>query len=307
MLYQKENFYYLVEMSLVDLLDSVFINTYLKKGNFYALSHNSNVDTDSTFAIIPTGKLFLSLDKDTYEQFGLEGKLSSFPALKKRRKNITINLSAKDFIPGKKYYERVKWCLGRLSTVKFLCSWTLDSKISEIEFPQGAKVSKIPLEISQKVYTPLKIPKLEGCIDKIDDSQGELMENFYEWLGLISCGATSSIDYSASVSSFVSSFECPLDFNENIKTCISIKAKGFIIPSVISYMVSSLRQLMSSSTTSEIPWTCVHSWGFLDSPISWNENEHGYLLSGENDYTFVLLPSDNYWQYVALGTYDTFS
>lgn len=57
-------------------------------------------------------------------------------------------------------------------------------------------------------------------------------------------------------------------------------------------------------------WGALTVWGYRDSPIAWRGREHGFLTSGENDYTILLLNEDNgaYEQravsYQALGVYD---
>jgi ribonuclease P/MRP protein subunit RPP40 len=82
----KNTFYYLVETSLVHFLDKDWMSNLMKRGQFYALACDAHNDSPNTWAILPTGKLWLSLDKETYEQFGLEGQASSF--LKNRRHSI---------------------------------------------------------------------------------------------------------------------------------------------------------------------------------------------------------------------------
>lgn len=44
----------------------------------HLLSVNNYIDIDDCFSITPTGKLILSLNKETYHSFGIEGVLSHF-------------------------------------------------------------------------------------------------------------------------------------------------------------------------------------------------------------------------------------
>ena len=62
------------------------------QGKFYALSHLSRIDHGNSFAVLPTGKMYLSLDKDTYEQMGLVGSSSTFPPKDQRRNILYIIL-----------------------------------------------------------------------------------------------------------------------------------------------------------------------------------------------------------------------
>ena len=57
-------------------------------------------------------------------------------------------------------------------------------------------------------------------------------------------------------------------------------------------------------TSQDVPWVAMTVWGFTDSPVTWKNNEHGHFLSGENFYTFVIFPDDNYWLYTAMGSND---
>lgn len=56
--------------------------------------------------------------------------------------------------------------------------------------------------------------------------------------------------------------------------------------------------------TADLPWVAVTVWGFTDCPVTWKQNEHGHFVSGENLYTFVLFPNDQYWLYTAMGDQD---
>uniref|UniRef100_A0A6I8P3H5 Ribonuclease P/MRP subunit p40 n=1 Tax=Ornithorhynchus anatinus TaxID=9258 RepID=A0A6I8P3H5_ORNAN len=78
--------YYLVKnLSLHELINHEFIDTFVKKGSCYALTYNTNIDQDNTVAVLPTGRLILSLDKDTYEELGLQGRPSQYSGRKAMR------------------------------------------------------------------------------------------------------------------------------------------------------------------------------------------------------------------------------
>ncbi|XP_065741722.1 ribonuclease P protein subunit p40 isoform X3 [Phocoena phocoena] len=75
--------YYLVkDLPLHELIAHEFISTFVKKGACYALTYNTNIDEDNTVALLPNGKLILSLDKDTYEETGLQGHPSQYSGRK---------------------------------------------------------------------------------------------------------------------------------------------------------------------------------------------------------------------------------
>uniref|UniRef100_A0A4W2IKB9 Ribonuclease P/MRP subunit p40 n=1 Tax=Bos indicus x Bos taurus TaxID=30522 RepID=A0A4W2IKB9_BOBOX len=78
-------YYFVKHLPLYELITHEFINTFVKKGSCYALTYNTNIDEDNTVALLPNGKLILSLDKDTYEETGLQGRPSQYSGRKTMR------------------------------------------------------------------------------------------------------------------------------------------------------------------------------------------------------------------------------
>ncbi|XP_018424304.1 PREDICTED: ribonuclease P protein subunit p40 isoform X4 [Nanorana parkeri] len=79
------NYYLVKDLSLHEFITPEFRDTFLKKGLFYALSYNTRIDQDNVAALLPTGKLIISADKDTYEELGLQGKPSLYSGKKTMR------------------------------------------------------------------------------------------------------------------------------------------------------------------------------------------------------------------------------
>ncbi|KAF6111179.1 ribonuclease P/MRP subunit p40 [Phyllostomus discolor] len=75
-------YYFVKNLPLHELITQEFINTFVKKGSCCALTYNTNIDEDNTVALLPNGKLILSLDKDTYEETGLQGHPSRYSGRK---------------------------------------------------------------------------------------------------------------------------------------------------------------------------------------------------------------------------------
>lgn len=74
------------------------------------------------------GLLLLSVDKTSYEQLGLDGKVSTFYGRdsrnKENRRLIRINLTDPAFSPGSKLFERVARCFKQRGS-----SWTHDYSV----------------------------------------------------------------------------------------------------------------------------------------------------------------------------------
>lgn len=58
---------------------------------------------------------------------------------------------------------------------------------------------------------------------------------------------------------------------------------------------------------SSVPWASFTVHGFIDSPVSWSEIEHGYHTNGDNLYTIIVFSDTKYWLYTATGSCDIVS
>eukprot|EP00033_Pygsuia_biforma_P002505 GCRY01002775.1.p1 GENE.GCRY01002775.1~~GCRY01002775.1.p1 ORF type:complete len:360 (+),score=13.96 GCRY01002775.1:169-1248(+) len=120
------------------LLDESFLTKYIQQGHFLCIPANSRIDQKSSFFFSPDGFLHFTMDKDTYEMFGLVGA----PLFKKdNRYGISIDLTAKEFSPKGKMFKRVCNSISRLPTsardLKMYCSFWKDDgvPIDTIPFP----------------------------------------------------------------------------------------------------------------------------------------------------------------------------
>ncbi|XP_020623915.1 ribonuclease P protein subunit p40-like [Orbicella faveolata] len=298
----------LIELPVHAFTEEEFIRTFIKTGQFIALSWETRIDSGNCVAVLPTGVLILSLDKDTYEQLGLTGKPSAFQ--KKHRFIVEVNLAAPYFVPGKKLYERVRWCLkDKLElTFKFLMSWTNEGQSST-----GTLHSFLYSYNGQMLSNEENVECIPNCpkAPQISFEKSSFTEDrtspencdvcdcmsFFEWLGCIACGVDCS---AASPDSYVSTLTCPEPSCE-LKQLIKCRWTGMITSNCILSMMQSVRELVKSNG---IPWIAVTVWGFTDCPVTWKQNEHGHFFSGENFYTFVIFPNDRYWLYTAMGSHD---
>jgi len=349
---QKETFYYEVEGPIVDLFTSSdFLNNFMrnKSGRFYAISPNSQIDKNNSISIIHdhsshTSKMILSVNKETYFELGLVGtaiyfknsSLSNHSQSKssKLKKNapfysIEIDLTEESLIQGSKNFERLVNSLSKLSNSTLLCSWTKDSKCSEINFPKSFKVNKKSYFQNSEIHSRIKIPCVKYINkdgNKLNEEEEEHITDIYDWLGLFSVNS-SIIKEDYIENNFISSSFLNLQYNKgNENRILSIKWKGFIHPDFINSKHQLLRELMKENSSkpishenlnSQIPFGMMSVFGFSDSPISWGPNNHNYSYSGENDYLFVMLPPNQekldvqcelpeepYWHLSILNSYD---
>ncbi|XP_030629812.1 ribonuclease P protein subunit p40 [Chanos chanos] len=296
------NSYFLVQkLPVYKLIEEVFLDEVVKKGGFYALSHKTRIDEDNTIAFLPSGQMILSLDKDTYEQLGLEGKPSLYNHRNARRYVVTVDFTDKSMTVGGKRYQRV--LLGLKERVPLTCDFLL-SRYSTGTDEDGALQGLLsqysfevirPAQYSQTlriVPCPTLHPSdLQGKAGSCDPHQ------FLEWLGSVNMG----IRCDNSASDFLSTYVCP-EPQDSMSQALLYTITGFLIPEDIQSLLQELQRYFDEPKFS--PWLSLTVHGFVDSPVSWGTMEHGFLSSGENFYNFVCFKNQDYWLHMATGALD---
>ncbi|XP_068565387.1 ribonuclease P protein subunit p40 isoform X4 [Cebidichthys violaceus] len=72
------SFYLIRKLPIHELLDKHFLETSVHQGLVSGLSYRTRIDEDNCVALMPNGHLSLSLDKDSFELLGVEGKPSRY-------------------------------------------------------------------------------------------------------------------------------------------------------------------------------------------------------------------------------------
>ncbi|PKY14508.1 hypothetical protein RhiirB3_426515 [Rhizophagus irregularis] len=308
-LFNNEFFYYKVDLPLSWFIERDFIRDYVKSGCVVALSLTEGIDIANVIALDSLGTLILNLTKDTYEELGLDGKSTKFGP-DKQRFVVQIDLKEKSLIPGKKGYERIKWCFNNTLTKKFtfLISFVKSGtkKSSEIDFPSLFNAEKILGKFDvNNTFDNILIPDLNMIKNISNEFQWRLdAVEIYDWIGLASIQAQ-RIKSHDQVDPFISVYKPPEPYSNGNGSFI--KYTGFIPSLTIKELFDSVSNFLREDASNNIPWAIINVWGFKDSPISWNKHEHGYFMNGENNYSFIVYNDGTYILYQALGTYDTYS
>ncbi|KAM9307946.1 ribonuclease P protein subunit p40 [Gastrophryne carolinensis] len=291
------NYYFVKNFPLHEFITQEFRDTFVKKGLFYALSYNTQIDQDNVAALLPTGKLIVSVDKDTYEELGLQGKPSQYSG--KSTKRFIVNVDLTDLSPDGKKYQRVRWAFAEKKplTFDFLLAWdNLETPVIKSYFSKYI-VKECPFKISSFVSKDLLCPVLKSR--ELHGKEGEscTASELFEWLGAIS----NNIDCNNQASSFVSSLCCP-DPNILIDKAYMATITGFITPAKILLLLQTLREYFDEPKLSQ--WVSLMVHGFADSPVSWKECEHSFFKGGENLYSIVVFNNEDYWLQKAVGAHD---
>jgi len=176
----------------------------------------------------------------------------------------------------------------------------------KIQFPPfGIEVTPISTERTSQFIQNVMIPNfsLNDLVKHADNKakiSQELATDLYNWLGCISCGVIDFLE-GKPLDSYLTQFSNK--YTEKGHIFVS-REKGFLTPEYLLYQLNMLRRDVKCN---KFPWAILNVWGFEDSPVSWNKNEHNFFHSGENNYTFVILPDDKYLLYIAVGAQDTYS
>ncbi|XP_023696962.1 ribonuclease P protein subunit p40 [Paramormyrops kingsleyae] len=293
--------YYLVkDLPVHELLEEECLEKTVKKGRFYALSYNRRIDQDDVVAILPTGQMILSVNKDTYEQLGLEGKESQYTHKQPMRYVVTVDLTDKSMLPGSKRYNRVLWALKEKVPVKmdFLLArhsteanegGMLPSCLSQYH------CRELQASISTQKLSSLPYPVLCSC-----DIRGEGYcepHQFLEWLGAV----TMEIDCNNDATSFMSTYSCPEQHN-TLSQALLCSITGLLLPEDIQSLLEKLRSYFEQPKLTS--WLSLVVHGFADSPVSWGMEEHGFHKGGENFYGFVVFGNQDYWLHMGTGAND---
>ncbi|XP_006634444.2 ribonuclease P protein subunit p40 [Lepisosteus oculatus] len=294
--------YYLVKnFPIYKILEEKFLEKQVKAGSLCALSYKTRIDQDNTFALLPTGKLVLSLDKDTYEDLGLEGQPSQYNHKVPVRYVITVDLADKSLAPGTNKYKRVMWALKEKVQLRsdFLMA---KHKPDEEECPLAScftdyQYKEYKPSVSTQTLSDVPCPvihskHLKGQAEESCDSQ-----EFVEWLGAVTAG----IECNNEASSFLSTYCCPDPRIIMGKACLCT-VTGFLLPENIYQLLEEIRHYFDEPKFA--PWSTLTVHGFSDSPVSWSTAEHGFHKGGENMYSFVIFRNDDYWLYMATGAHD---
>ncbi|XP_037985122.1 ribonuclease P protein subunit p40 isoform X2 [Motacilla alba alba] len=252
-------------------------------------------------AFVKKGKLILSVDKDTYEELGLQGRPSRYSGKKVMRYIITIDLTDAGFYPESKKHNRVLWALKEKKPLEFdfLLAWynTGAEGSTLMSYFSKNQIQALKPKITFSTLRDLQCPVLQS-----NDLQGKpeescSTEELFEWLGAV----LNQVSLDNKSSSFLSTYCCP-EPNTVVEKAFLCTITGFIIPEKIIQLLEQLCCYFGDPKLAY--WLTLTVHGFADSPVSWRESEHGFHKGGENLYNFVIFRNLDYWLQMAVGAHD---
>ncbi|XP_008284179.1 ribonuclease P protein subunit p40 [Stegastes partitus] len=284
------SFYLIRNLPIYELLDKDFLQKAVYPGGVYGLSYRTRIDEDNCVALMPNGHLCLSLDKDSFELLGFEGKPCRFNHRSRSRFVVSIDLTDSSMAPGGRGYLRLLAGLrSRLHLhTDFLLSHHPGGRACLQPLLLRYDWSEHTPEVSRCHLTNLSCPVLQSCDP----------HSLLEWLGTVDA----DVSRENSSSSFLSSLVCP-DPNTTLSSALRVSVCGLLLPPDIHRLIQELRHYLERPLLGS--WVSLTVHGFVDSPVSWGDSEHGVLRGGENFYTLLMFHDHSYQLHLATGAHDT--
>ncbi|KAF9973111.1 Ribonuclease P protein subunit p40 [Actinomortierella ambigua] len=304
----KNTYYYHAKVPLSLFLTPEFMQH--ARNGMIALSVDGGIDTHNIVCLDGKGSLILALTKDTYEQLGLDGVPSKFVA-KRQRYVVKIDLRAPAMVPKKPGFERIKWCFENTLVEKFsmlIASVDAEGTSLPIEFPPEINARTLAFAVNIETLPDIVVPdttRIRTIRHNNTHQWRTSVSQLHEWIGMATIGSP-RIHLHDRIDPYLCVYDPPTQKKTPLSaaaaatatahapspppvpsTASLLQITGFIPPQAIQIILQSLRNLLDDSATN-MEWAHCCVWGFEDSPISWQGQEHQFLLSGENMYGFFL-------------------
>ncbi|XP_022373530.1 ribonuclease P protein subunit p40 isoform X2 [Enhydra lutris kenyoni] len=286
------------------ILSKELKNLVMETGPYYFVKNlplHELITHDFIHSFVKKGKLILSLDKDTYEETGLQGRPSKYSGRKVMKFIVSIDLMDLSFNLNSKKYERISWSFKEKKPLKFdfLLAWhhTGAEESTVMSHFSNYRIQEHQPEIALSTVTELQCPVLRSSALQGEPEAACSAPELLDWLGAV----FSHTELNNEPHNFISTYCCPQPSTVVAKAYLCT-ITGFILPEKICLLLEQLRHYFDEPKLA--PWVTLSVQGFADSPVSWRENEHGFRKGGEHLYNFVIFNNQDYWLQMAVGAND---
>lgn len=295
LLTEDTQYYRISNLHLHELCAPAFLQAFLNRGQLIALSCDTRLDLDNTAALTPDGTLRLLLDRLTYQELGLSGKLSATILRTPPEKYIVeVDLKNPNFLPGKPHYQRVLNALTQLPLA--FSVWLLwlpsdpsicPSSIAKYFHDLGYSVEECAATLGQEVRGEVLMP-LPGLTEEESEAlKGETEdraepEDLLEWIGCQALGIKLSAEESV-----LSGVVEPRHGTPVHNLCLA-QCSGLFPPNFIHLLIEHLRSWLAQRDEAAVPWVSLTVYGHPDSLVSWGRQEHSFHTTGDNLYVLVI-------------------
>lgn len=247
---EDTDYYKLSNCSLVEFVEPVFIESFIKNGKIYCLSVDRNCIIDSCIAITPDGVLTLHILEHIFQTLGFEG-------IKRQHNYYEVRIDLKNI----RNYEKVKGGLKKLELFDLFIIWEPNN---EDICPSSIAKYFNDRDVNVSVHS-LTVKNLSPDVTEIPSIKDVDAEEMAEWIGLLSHEADVS-----STEPYISSYSQPESENALKTSRISLYiVKGFIPSSLISHLCEKFCEYVTSRET-ENYWASISIQSDENSLWQWN-------------------------------------
>ncbi|CAG5054601.1 unnamed protein product [Parnassius apollo] len=250
MILEDSDYYKLCNCPLTELVDIVFVESFVKRGSLYCLTADSNCIVQNCTAITPDGVLTLHILEFIYQTLGLEGT-------KRPNNYYEIKIDLKSL----KHYKKICDALCKLGNFDFYVLWEPNSEeicpssIAKYFHDKNIHVAVCSLELRYVSPEITEIPSLEGAE----------IEEIVEWVGMLSHGANVTPK-----EAYVSTYTQPESMKPLESSRISILiVKGFLTPTIITQLCIKLSEYVLSRDLNNY-WASISIQSQEESLWKWN-------------------------------------
>ncbi|MCJ1461697.1 hypothetical protein MMC07_000295 [Pseudocyphellaria aurata] len=275
-------------MSLSDLLEAEFLNTYIKTGNILMISDGRpGVDN---FYTLKDGSLRLELNKESYESCGLNGTPVRDGGRKhiKSRYAVEIDLQSSSMLHGKKGFERVRWAFTNvlLDAVTWLFYDFHDQNEKDgTQSIEAIAPSRKPIAAHHPIVktcapkTTLRERVVQPYITIKSAEMAAMLEaksiELHEWLGLNVLGSP-RIQEDDSVDPYLCRYAVPDDGPIIVSGVVTMQWSGLIPASWIrQLLVELIGHYLKHEKRCNNPWFALSSHAFRTEAVNWQD---GYTI-----------------------------
>uniref|UniRef100_A0A3B5PTM6 Ribonuclease P/MRP 40 subunit n=1 Tax=Xiphophorus maculatus TaxID=8083 RepID=A0A3B5PTM6_XIPMA len=257
------SFYLIKKLPLYELLDKDFLQSAVYQAC-----------TVCVCVCVCSGHLVFSLDKDTFETLGLEGRPS--------RSNRTSSRY------GISYGSDSGLLQALTSRLKLQMDFLISHHPAAWSTPPCGRVTPTTSWSGSAPWTP---PSAGEPRYRSRALRGHDRESLFFCV------------YSENSSSdFLSTLTC-LEPEATVSRAVSVSACGLLLPQDLQHLVEELRCHLQQAQTNS--WASVTVHGFTDSPVSWDDDERDVLTGGHDLYNLLMFPDHTYRLHLAAGAQNT--
>ncbi|KAL1457920.1 hypothetical protein WDU94_008100, partial [Cyamophila willieti] len=255
-------FYRINQLPLKEFVRPDFINGFVKRGKLLALSTNARFDVQDCFSFFEEGDLKLSVQPETYQMLGLEGKTVSLKT--STTHVITINVRDACFLSSKKHYDRVSSRLEHTGLAfDTILTWT----------PHDERVC--PSSIAEYFQTRVGIP-VELCTPqlsivhkystRIPDLSSNKVDQVLEWIGALALDCDMD--------------KIDIDFTTDMEVpSMAIIWKGLYSSHQVYTLFQSLVTFIKDRPS--VPWISMNVQGFFNSASCHREQHYTVIMDNQ--------------------------